>query len=148
MPPPATHNAAAASDNGIMREYPSLDSYVVVPDKMPRTSTPRGLGGKYQKQISTPPLTSSCTSIPTTPGTFPAQRSISKNPKIAVIQLQITIRLPQTGEVTTDWNPNPLAVLRPRPPPGTRRGPAQPLRSPAAQMARTTRGPGSINRKV
>lgn len=148
MPPPATHNAAAASDNGIMREYPSLDSYVVIPDKMPRTSTPRGLGGKYQNQISTPPLTSSCTYIPTTPGPFPAQRSISKNPKIAVIQLQITIRLPQTGEVTTDWNPKPLAVLRPRPPPGTPRGPAQPLRSPAAQMARTTRGPGSINRKV
>lgn len=149
IPPPATTKAPPPSDNGMIRQYPSSDSDVIIPNNMPRTSTPRSLGGKYQNKPSTyPPGTSSSTSIPTTAGPFPAQRSISKNPKIAVIQLQITIRLPQTGEVTTDRTPKPLAVLRPRPPPGTPRGPAQPLRFPAALGDRTTRGPGSIYRKV
>lgn len=49
MPPPATHNAAAASDNGIMREYPSLDSYVVIPDKMPSDKHTKRPWGKVPK---------------------------------------------------------------------------------------------------
>lgn len=147
-PPPATPNALPAGDISNILQKPSSDSDVVIPNDWPRSSTLRGSAGKYPNHRSAPPPTSSSTSIPTTAGPFPAQRTISKNPKIAVIQLQITISLPHTGEVITGRTAKPLAVLRPRPPQGTRRGPAQPLQSPAALRGRNTSGRGSIYRKV
>lgn len=111
--PPETPNALPAGDISNILQKPSSDSDVVIPNNWPRSSTLRGSGGKYPNHRSTPPPTSSSTSIPKTAGPFPAQRTISKNPKIAVIQLQITICLPQTGEVITGRTAKPLAVLRP-----------------------------------
>ncbi|MCJ1343559.1 hypothetical protein MMC31_001755 [Peltigera leucophlebia] len=80
-------NTPPASDTRTILQNASSDSDAVIPNNLPRSSTPTSLEGKYPNHTSVPPPTSLSTFIPATAGPFPAQRLISKNPKVAVVRL-------------------------------------------------------------